>query len=186
MDAHRYNSRRTRAPGHRCGRGRRRGRGRGHRARGRGRRGTGARAQAWARAQAQARARAQGHRRAGAGVGAGTGTGAGADAGRRRGCGRWAQAGIRCAKSKGNLRRIAYRRAHNGFRAQGRVKCGGTATGNHWGCRRAASSAPQQANGSRNRLPFVRCDCNMRFSVMGQPASGADAYEFYSIPRRRF
>ncbi len=116
-------------------RGRRRGRGHRHR-RGRGR-----------GAQAQARARALG-----AGVGAGTraqarGTGAGcghraraqgAKCGRGgagcghgaagTGCGRWAQAGIRCAKSKGNLRRIAYRRAHNGFRAHGRVKYGGTST----------------------------------------------------------
>lgn len=68
---------------------------------------------------AQAWVRGAGRGRGGAGCGHGAaGTG----------CGRWAQAGIRCAKSKGNLRRIAYRRAHNGFRAQGRVKYGGTAT----------------------------------------------------------
>ncbi len=178
---------------------RRRGAGRGRWAVGTG---CGRWAQAWARGHGRRRgAQARGagvnaERRLGHGArarararGASVGARRGARAwghGRRRGCGRWAQAGIRCAKSKGNLRRIAYRRAHNGFRAQGRVKYGGTATGNHWGCRRAASSAPQQANGSRNRLPFVRCDCNMQFSVMGQPASGADAYEFYSIPRRRF
>lgn len=148
-------------------------------------RGTGADADAGRRRRGAGRRRGARARARGASVGARRGARAWGH-GRRRGCGRWAQAGIPCAKSKGNLRRIAYRRAHNGFRAQGRVKYGGTATGNHWGCRRAASTAPQQANGSRNWLPFVRCDCNMRFSVMGQPASGADAYEFYSIPRGTF
>lgn len=123
--------------------GRGRGRGRGVRARG-----TGADAGPRAQGADAGRRRGRGDTGAGAGCGRergapawtrGAGTGAGAGAGRgarartrghgrRRGCGRWAQAGIRCAKSKGNLRRIAYRRAHNGFRAQGRVKYGGTAT----------------------------------------------------------